>query len=225
MTAPLARSVCKPRFCFGLRLDLAAALVCAVFFCCGCAAWQAPAAREAGHAASPSFVAALQLRAREIRNWDLAGEVRVRHQRRSWRIKLNWRQRGERFQLRVSNMTGATMMVINGEAGGTVRAMDARGTRYRGETPARLVGELLGAELPVVHLRSWILGAPSPRIAHRHARRADGKLLSFEQDGWRVRYRHRPNSTAPQRIEISSGDTHAALIVRSWKPRTQPRVL
>ena len=198
-------------------------VVAPVFVCSGCAMLHTS---NMSHQVAPlSLISDLQARAELARDWNLTAEVVTRHRQHGGRIKLVWRQRPDRFQLRVSAATGATLAVINVAPDDETTAMDARGNRYRTETPRQMVEELLGFPLPVEHMKYWVLGAPSPRDAYRDARQADTRLVSFWQSGWRIRYQYRESDTASwprvKQIEMTSADTRAVVTVQSLVARNR----
>ncbi len=206
---PFAMHVCRP-----------VALSCfACFVCSGCATLPLP--DESSQIASEPFVSALQMRAELARDWNLRGEVIAHYRQHEARIKFVWRQRPDRYQLRIASVSGMTLAVIDTQADGETTAMDARGNRYRTATARQMVEQLLGFELPVEHLRYWVLGVPSPHSAYRAARREGDRLVSFRQQGWQVRYRaDEADSASPpyvKRLEMTSGDMRATV-------NLQPRV-
>ena len=189
----------------------------------GCAPRQPPDATAV--AASAGLLAAQRARVESLRSWRVRGDIALRGYRRGWRGRFYWEQAGRRFKMRLSSMLGGTLMMISGEFGGEVNAIAASGERRRADTPEQLVREILGVKVPVTNLRFWIAGAPARGARAYDARAREGRLRSFGQSGWRVRYAawHSPHQL-PERIVLSSergdDDTSIAISIRSWEDVT-----
>ena len=187
----------------------------------GCASKQQPDA-----AAVPAgFIEAQRERVESLRSWRVRGDIALRGHRRGWRGRFYWEQAGRRFKIRLSSVLGGTLMMVSGEFGGEVHAIIASGERRRAATPEQLVREMLGVEVPVTSLRFWIAGAPARGARAYDALAHEGRLRSFGQSGWRVRYAawHSPHQL-PERLLLSSerdgDDTSIAVSIQSWEDVT-----
>ena len=193
-----------------------------LLLCVGCAPKAGPGpGAEMAVVASAELLAAQRQRAGNLRSWKARGNISVRADRRAWRGRFHWEQAGRRFKMRLSNVLGATLMMISGKFGGAVHAITANGERRRADTPEQLVRELLGVDVPVTNLRFWIAGAPAYGAPARDARARGGKLQSFDQSGWRVRYAAwHESDELPGRMVLSRapGDTAViAISIQSWE--------
>ena len=207
-----------------MRPALWGCLLGAALSCVACAPQRQPEAAIA--AASTEFLAAQRGRVDSLRSWKARGDIVMRGARavRGWRGRFYWEQAGRRFKMRISSLLGGTLMMVSGEFGGEVNAIAASGERRRADTPEQLVREMLGVEVPVTNLRYWIAGAPAYGARAYDAFAHEGRLRSFGQSGWRVRYAawHSPHQL-PERLVLSSerdDDASIAISIRSWEDVT-----
>src|SRR5690606_8594181 len=100
---------------------------------------------------------------------------------------FTWRDDGQRYQLDLTNPLGSTEARVEGRPGHATLTK-ADGTVLRAETPDALAEEALGGPVPVASLRDWLRGRVAEGAAvSRLERDAQGRPVSFEQDGWQAR--------------------------------------
>jgi outer membrane lipoprotein LolB len=100
-------------------------------------------------------------------------------------------------------------------ADGAGRSVDAEAARA--ELQARL-----GAELPWVSLRYWMLGVPAPDQPAEVTDAAAAPWRVIEQAGWRIGYDAFTTATGftlPQRFTATRGDVRVRVIVDDWSLR------
>src|SRR5271155_4012939 len=123
-----------------------------------CAALAACAAQKV---APPA--ATWEQRLRELQHaavWQLDGRAAVAVGTQGWQATLNWQQHGESTEVHLSGPFGVGALLLK-------RGPD--GLSLNGAPPSDAVlaqlQERLGFELPLDHLRFWLLGAPDPGAA------------------------------------------------------------
>ena len=206
------------RWFFSLSWALACTLACV-----GCA--HQPVVHDDPTGASTEYLLAQRLQAESLQSWRARGRIAVRRHGSGWRGQFDWKQTGRRFHIRLSSLLGGTLMVVNGEFGGAVTAIGASGQRSEADTPEQLISGLLGMDVPVSRLRYWMAGAPAfgARPGDAHVDR--GRLMSFSQDDWRVRYtgwnvvHELPEKIGLSRLRGSNGagaDATVSISISSW---------
>lgn len=152
--------------------------------------------------------------ARKVSSWKLSAEVQISQHNRSGRVRVMWIESKKRFKMRIAAITGKTLAVITGNVGGKVSAIDARGMAHYADNARKLVKDLLGTDIPVDHLRFWILGSPVPSTEVSDARQSAGELISFVQDGWQVGYHYTiPEGKEAAKIEQISMRSETVLVI------------
>lgn len=201
---------------------LACALAGALAF--GGCAHQPPVAQDPTEA-SLEYLLAQRAQTNNLRSWRARGRIAVRRSGSGWRGHFDWKQNGPRFDIRLSSLLGGTLMVIDGEFGGTAAATGASGRRTEAATPEELISSLLYTDVPVGNLRYWMAGVPAYGARPGEATMDAGHTLSFSQDGWRVRYtgwdvlHNLPEKIGLSRLQDGNGasaDTTVSISIASW---------
>jgi outer membrane lipoprotein LolB len=101
----------------------------------------------------------------------------------------------------------------------TVTSTGAMLERANGEilqtmTPDRLVDQALGQSLPVQGLRAWLRTQQKPQPGMRVIERdAQGRIVSFEQDGWSARLSNF-DALGPRLVSLLRSETGRKMSVR-----------
>lgn len=167
----------------------------------------AQADREAELAASPA--------------WSLAGRLAVSDGRDGGSGRIEWRQRGDDLDIRLSapvsrqswRLTRSDGLArLEGLAGGPRESRDAEG----------LLREATGWLIPVDALAAWVRGARAPGGAEIEFGE-DGLPARLSQRGWQVEYRAWDGAARPPRpvrVFASRGEARVRLQVDRWdEPR------
>ena len=174
-------------------------------------------------AVADSAVATLQMRVAAYSKWDAQVRVALRHNKLSWRGTVQWLQREDSFSMVFSNLLGRRLMLIESRQDGSVSAVDAAGQRRQAANSGALIQSLLGSEVPLDNLRYWLLGAPAPDKAYRHAEfNTQGQLQSYEQSDWLINYTAYYQDGCldglPSKVSLNQATTQVQLHIRSWQP-------
>jgi outer membrane lipoprotein LolB len=188
-----------------LLLPLAALLAA------GCAT--APSLPAPGPGAAEARRAALQGR----ETWSLSGRVAVAAAGEGSTAAVDWRQAGGQsdLELRGPFGAGAIRVFLTGDG---VSIEDGT-ARLDGEDARRYLEDQLGASLPMVELRYWVLGVPAPDSPYEELAGPDGLPRRLAQKGWVIsfeRYREADGEQLPSRITAEAGGTRVRLAVSRW---------
>jgi outer membrane lipoprotein LolB len=109
-------------------------------------------------------------------------------------------------------------------AGATVLELTPAGLSINGKPPSDAqVAELqerLGFELPLTHLRYWLLGIPDPRSVFELTRNAQDRAAHLSQAGWSIDYdKYLPSEGdfLPGRLVLTREDARVRIAIDSWK--------
>jgi outer membrane lipoprotein LolB len=149
--------------------------------------------------------------------WQLDGRAAVAVGTQGWQAALNWRQRGGSAEVHLSGPLGVGAMVLK-------RTPD--GISLNGQPPSDAVlaqlQDRLGFDLPLDHLRFWLLGVPDPSAAFEVTRNDQDRAMRLAQDDWSIDYdRYMPvdGDLLPARLVLSREGVRVRIAVDRWQER------
>lgn len=162
-----------------------------------------------------------------ISDWSIAGRIAVKADDEGYHASLNWRQRGEDFDLRVSGPFAQGGLRLKGNTDGVV-LHDSAGGQRRARDGDALLAEATGFEVPVTGLRYWVRGlpAPGPALGLDPGKAADwqldtqGRLRTLTQNGWSITYRDYVDVdtlSLPRKLVLKRPDLSVKLIIDQWR--------
>lgn len=188
-------------------LRLGSLVLCCVVLAACVTTRPAPANLTAGWEQRVAALQALNL-------WQLDGRAAVAVGTQGWQATLDWRQRGDSSEVHLSGPFGVGAVVLK---------RTAAGLSLNGAAPSDAVlGQLqekLGFELPLDHLRFWLLGVPDPSMASELKRGDQDRALQLIQDGWSVDYdRYIPSDgdVLPAHLVLSREGVRVRIAVDHW---------
>lgn len=156
----------------------------------------------------------------EVHDWTAVGRLALRSGDEAFTASLQWRQRGERYRIRLSGPFGGGGVEITGGPGGVeLRTADRR--VYRAADAEQLLYEQVGWRVPLAGLRYWLLGriepdAPVERVFIDVA----GRVLEFDQLGWHIRYLDYlevGDLAMPRKASLENAQLSASVLVTRWQ--------
>ncbi|MEA3196779.1 MAG: outer rane lipoprotein LolB [Gammaproteobacteria bacterium] len=153
----------------------------------------------------------------ELGAWQLDGRAAVAVGTQGWQASLNWRQRGESAEVHLSGPLGVGALVLR-------RTPD--GLSLNGAPPSDAVlaqlRERLGFELPMQHLRFWLLGVPDPSAPFELKRNDQDRASQLIQDDWNIDYdRYMPadEDLLPAHLVLRRESVRVRIVVDHWEPQ------
>lgn len=159
-----------------------------------------------------------------LEQWSLTGRLGVKLEQRGFTGALNWRQRGERLDMRFHGPLGAGAFRIGGTANALVLET-GDGERHLLDDPEAMLDAQLGWSVPVDAMRFWLLGLPYPPWSAHEELDEAGDLMRLDQQGWRVRYERYEAVDAwrmPRRVRIEGPDVTVRLAIHEWQLGATP---
>ena len=161
----------------------------------------------------------LQARAADYTNWDMQLRVALRHKKASWRGTMQWMRNEDNFKMRLSDLLGRRLMLIESREDGSAVAIDAEGNHKHATNPSSLMQSILGVEVPLDNLYYWLFGAPALGESYSHVvLNEQGLLKSYNQNTWTINYTAYSEAGCfdlPSRLMLSQADTQLWLHIRT----------
>ena len=124
-----------------------------------------------------------------------------------------WRDTAAQLTLDLTNPFGSILARVTVNSSGATLER-ANGEMLQTKTPDSLVDQALGQSLPVQGLRAWLRVQQMPQPGMRVLERdAQGRIVSFEQDGWSARLSNF-DSFGPRLISLLRTETGRKMSVR-----------
>jgi outer membrane lipoprotein LolB len=161
-------------------------------------------------------------------HWHINGKLALKSAHGGHNLGLQWRQQGNNYTITLRGPLGLGQADIQGDEQGILSVTHA-GTRMDREQALLWQLQHFGWELPIQHMKHWILGNPNPILAVESSSHSESNLTSVQQGEWHVSlsdYRQTDKDgsqyTLPYQLDISRDDYHAKLRIRDRQAK-RPR--
>jgi outer membrane lipoprotein LolB len=149
-----------------------------------------------------------------LESWQLDGRAAVAVGTQGWQATLNWQQHGESTEVHLSGPFGVGALLLK-------RGPD--GLSLNGAPPSDAVlaqlQDRLGFELPLEHLRFWLLGVPDPGMAFELKRNERDRAAQLTQGDWSIDYdRYMPvnGDVLPAHVVLTREGVRVRIAVDRW---------
>ena len=149
-----------------------------------------------------------------LSGWQLDGRAAVAVGTQGWQATLNWRQQGDSAEVHLSGPFGIGALVLKR----TPQGLSLNGAPPSDTVLAQLQ-ERLGFELPIDHLRFWLLGVPDPSAAFELKRNDQDRASQLTQSDWSIDYdRYMPvdGDWLPAHLVLSREGVRVRIAVDHW---------
>jgi outer membrane lipoprotein LolB len=146
--------------------------------------------------------------------WQMNGRAAVAVGTQGWQATLDWRERRDSAELHLAGPLGIGAQVITQTAAG----LSINGAPSSAATVAQLQ-DRLGFELPIDHLKYWLLGVPDPHAEFELTRNDQDRAQHLSQAGWSIDYdRYQPASgdVLPGRVVLTRDDVRVRIVADRW---------
>lgn len=152
--------------------------------------------------------------------FDLLGRVSVTYSGGAVTSNVRWEHAVDRDEIWLMTPTGQTLAhVVDTPAGATLTRADQQ--QFRASSVEALTRNALGWTLPVSPLQYWVRGVPAPGAAPEALERdQQGRLLSFNQNGWRVNLTYHDSGELAgkvRRVDLKDGTNEIRFLVDTWR--------
>jgi outer membrane lipoprotein LolB len=170
-------------------------------------------------AATSGLLAAQSAREAELvgtPNWTLSGRLSVSAQGEGGSGRIEWRQQGEDFDIRLSApVTRKSWRLVWRDGLATLDGLD--GGTLQGPDPEALLEQATGWRIPVAALAAWARGARADGPATVEFA-PEGLPARISQQGWLVEYREWDQAAPamPRRVFARQDEASVRLVVDAW---------
>jgi outer membrane lipoprotein LolB len=147
-------------------------------------------------------------------SWQLDGRAAVAVGTQGWQATLNWRQAELYAEVHLSGPFGVGALALK---------QGPDGLSLNGAPPSTAVlaqvQDKLGFELPLDHLRFWLLGVPDPAAPADVMRNGEGRAQQLTQSGWSVvydRYQAVSGDVLPAHLVLSRDAVRIRIAIDQW---------
>lgn len=165
--------------------------------------WATQSAREAALAEQP--------------DWRLRGRAAFANGREGASVQIDWRQRGEAFEiLLMAPVTGRSLRLEGRPGWARLEGLDD-GPREAADAEA-LLREATGWSLPVAQFPAWVRGLRGPGPVEALSFDGEGRPRAWRQAGWQLEYRDwwPGDPPLPRRVFAQQGELSVRVVVASW---------
>jgi len=128
---------------------------------------------------------------------------------------LVWRHRPSRDDALLSSPFGQGLARIERE-GGVVTLITSDDKRYTAADAETLTEQVLGFRLPLRGLTDWVRARPATDTPAQAVYAQDGRLLSLEQQGWRIEYMAY-EGIQPKRLKLNYPGLELRIAITEWR--------
>ena len=155
-------------------------------------------------------------------HWHITGKLGYRGATDGGSAWLDWRQRGQIFNLSLHGPFGAGATQILGTDSGATLLRSGKEPIFA-DSATSLTDYLFGWQWPVDELLFWIRGIPAPRAPVDSASYDDRQLLTgLQQSGWRLQFSNHLRTTeglvVPGKITGHFRQVSFTLVIKEWQP-------
>lgn len=160
----------------------------------------------------------LEVQLNKIQNWQARGKLSVVTPEDAVTGYLTWQQNHQDFDLFISGPfgQGSSRLVGNhNKASLTLPGKDP----VHAPSADYLMAQYVGWTFPVLDIRYWVKGQPSPNSPYTESRNNMGLLDNLKQHGWDVefsRYQIAGDTWLPSRIKIIGHEFKFIFVIKEW---------
>lgn len=152
-------------------------------------------------------------------DWSASGRLAIAVANEGGSGRFDWTQHAATtdLQLRGPLGAGALRIVTDGES---LTVTDGDGESVDTAAAREHIRMRLGADLPLVELRYWMLGLPAPGADARVGAIGAGDARAIEQSGWTVTcetYANVQGWAVPTRLTATRSEARIKVIVDEWR--------
>ena len=131
--------------------------------------------------------------------------------------RFRWIRNSIKDDIYIFTVLGNSLAQISIENGKTL-VITSQGNIYKGDSPEKVIREVLGWSLPVKGLQFWLLGKSDPRANVLEETRDNlNRITGFSQQGWLIKYAtFAEKQPLPKKIMLNYNELKLRIIVDRW---------
>jgi len=155
-----------------------------------------------------------------LTDWQLQGRIGIRTADDSWSGSLRWQQQQDHYDIGFSGPLGQGAVKLQGDQDRVVLSTP-EGDVVGHQGPEQLLRKQLGWQVPLSHLRYWVVGRPSPQWPGAKLSFDEfGRISQLQQDGWTIdyrRYQRLEDMELPSKVVVQNSTLTVKLVVDQWQ--------
>ena len=159
----------------------------------------------------------------QVNQWTVKGRVSIVAVAKddAWSGSLIWKQfdHYDYDILFVAPITNQTLRLLGSKDGVVLESSD-RKKSVGALSPEALLKETMNWDLPVSGMRYWVLGLASPGPVANIETDQLGRVKSFVQTGWKIRflrYKQVNRYQVPDKLVLQNSQFKVKIILKSWQ--------
>ncbi len=151
-------------------------------------------------------------------DFELSGRIAVTYRDDAGSGNIAWRHGVRVDEMLLTTPFGQGIARL-ARADSEITLTTQNGREFRAADAEELTGQVLGFRLPLVGLADWVRGraaskpAPGPTAERRDEK---GRLVEFEQSGWKIRYLEYADAL-PSRLTLNYPGLELRIAISEWK--------
>ncbi len=165
-----------------------------------------------------SFFSSPMLTMRGDLYYEAVGRFSARlEDKKVYTTRFRWRRNSIKDDIYIFTVLGNSLAQISMDNGKTT-VKTSQGNIYQGDTPEKVIREVLGWSLPVKGLQFWLLGKSDPRSHVLEETRDNlNRIIGFSQQGWLINYSaFAEKQPLPKKIMLNYDELKLRIIVDRW---------
>jgi outer membrane lipoprotein LolB len=150
----------------------------------------------------------------ELTRWQANGRIGIVTPQQSGSGGFVWQQDQQSSQIQLRGPVGVGSLSVSVD-GSLLRLLASDGTYYDADIAVQQMQDQLGADLPIVQLRYWIMGMAAPG-EHQWS---DDQQNELEQQGWHISYQQWTQRHAlrlPIKLVLTRNEVRIVLVIQTW---------
>lgn len=144
--------------------------------------------------------------------FSIEGKLAIRGESRH-SARFRWSQTGEDYRIELWGPLGQGRTVLEGDAR-RLKVMDGAGRVLESGPVYRVMEKQLGWYLPLEALPQWVRGGPIEQLpVSAPMVDGQGRMIAFDQLGWRLGFTYAGEATSPNRIRAVRGNYQVLLVL------------
>ncbi len=145
--------------------------------------------------------------------FNIEGKLAIRGVESRHSARFRWEQTGEDYRIELWGPLGQGRTVLEGDAR-RLTVMDGGGKVLESGPVYVVMQKQLGWYLPLEALPQWVQGGPIVQIPVSGPMTDDqGRMISFDQLGWRLGFTYLEDAAVPNRIRAIRGEYQVLLVL------------
>lgn len=145
--------------------------------------------------------------------FQIEGKLAIRSTAQRHSARFRWAQTGEDYRIELWGPLGQGRTILEGNSR-RLKVLDGGGRTLESGAVHAVMRKQLGWYLPLEALPQWVQGGPIEQLPVSGPMiDGKGRMIAFDQLGWRLGYTYSGEATEPNRVRAVMGDYQVLLVL------------